>query len=202
MAAAMLLAGCAGPSGKKAEKIGSSMSSFRNDLINIKRATDSTIATLNSVVEAANSDPKKAFGAFSSSVAKLDSAVHTLRTRAQEVRTQRDAYFKLWEAELKEVESSEIRKLAETRKARLQETFEKISPLLDQAKKDFEPFSSDIHDLQKYLANDLTLGGIDASKGLIAKALERGRAVQGSLEALIAEMNTAAATVVPPPVIK
>jgi hypothetical protein len=201
---AVLLAGCASSSSskQKTEQTSASMAALRNDLVRIKRATDSTLTSLSGVVVSANSDPRKAFGDFTKSLAQLDAAVHTIKTRAQEIRAQGDAYFKLWEAELKQVEDSEIRRLAEQRKAKLKETFDKLSPLLEKAKADFEPFSSDIHDLQKYLNNDLTLGGIDAAKSLIVKTQERGRVVQGSLEALIVEMNTAAATIVPPPVIK
>jgi DNA repair exonuclease SbcCD ATPase subunit len=196
---AVALSGCASTtSNQKAEEAKSSMVALRNDLISVKRATDATLAALNAVVEEANTDPKKAFKTYTSSLAKLDAAILTLRTRAQEIRTQRDAYLKLWEAELKGVEGAEVRKLAEQRKARLQETFGKLSPLIEQAKADFDPFSADVHDLQKYLNNDLTLGGIDAARELIAKTLKRGRTVQASLEALIAEMNTAAATIIPP----
>jgi hypothetical protein len=199
---AVLLSGCASTSDKKVQQRNSNIVALRNDLISVKRAADSTVTALNIVVEEADSDPTKAFESFSKSLAKLDSAVVTIKTRAQELKTQNEAILKVWEAELKEVENVEVHKLAEARRAKLKEAFAKISPLIAQAKADFEPFTANVHDLQKYLNNDLTLGGIDAAKPLIARTVANGRAVQTSLEALIAEMNTAAATIMPPKKIK
>jgi hypothetical protein len=194
---AILLVGCASTGVERVEQTSASMTAFRNDIINIQRATDVAMASLNDVIQTANSDPKKAFSAFSSSVAKLDKAVITAKTRAQEVKSQGEAYFKQWETEMKNVQNPEIRRLAETRKEKLQETFSKLGPLLEQTKADFDPFSSDVHDLQKYLSNDLTLAGIDSAKALISKTIEHGRTVQTSLDTLVAEMNTIAATITP-----
>lgn len=51
--------------------------------------------------------------------------------------------------------------------------------------------------MQKYLGNDLSIGGIDASKEIIAKAKTEGRSVQQSINNVIAESNTIVATLTP-----
>ncbi len=51
--------------------------------------------------------------------------------------------------------------------------------------------------MQKYLSNDLSIGGIDAGKELIAKAKNEGRDVQQSIDKVIAELNTIVATLTP-----
>ena len=56
---------------------------------------------------------------------------------------------------------------------------------------------SDLKDLQKYLANDLTIAGVDAAKPLFAKTQAEGLEVQKSMVALVAELNTVAATITP-----
>ena len=48
-----------------------------------------------------------------------------------------------------------------------------------------------------YLANDLTIAGVDAAKPLFTKTEAEGREVQKSMDALVAELNTVAATITP-----
>jgi len=47
------------------------------------------------------------------------------------------------------------------------------------------------------LSQDLTIGGIDAAKDLIAKTKTEGRTVQQTLDKVIAELNTVVATITP-----
>lgn len=51
--------------------------------------------------------------------------------------------------------------------------------------------------LRTYLGNDLTVGGVDAAKSLFAKTQTKGLEVQKSMNALVAELNTVAATLTP-----
>ena len=68
-----------------------------------------------------------------------------------------------------------------------------MEPTRDQ----FNSWLADLKDLQKYLSNDLTIGGVDAAKDLIAKNKADGLAVQQSLDKAIAELNTVVATITP-----
>jgi len=47
------------------------------------------------------------------------------------------------------------------------------------------------------LSQDLTIGGIDAAKDLIAKTKTEGRTVQQTLDKVIAKLNTVVATITP-----
>jgi hypothetical protein len=58
----------------------------------------------------------------------------------------------------------------------------------------FDPWMSDLKDLQKYLNNDLTIAGVEASKSLFLKTQNEGLEVQKSMDALVAELNTVEAT--------
>ena len=197
IAAVVLITGCATTGDEKAEKTGASIAAFRNDVLNICKATDTTMAALNQIIATANNGPTKAYNSFANSLEKLDGAVKTAKARAQEIQAAGDAYFKSWETQLATIKNPDIRQAAETQKAKLQETFAKIKPLAQQAKADFEPFSSDCHDLQKFLNNDLTVTGVDAAKSLIDKTVTHGQAVQKSLDNLMSEMNTIAAAITP-----
>ena len=96
-----------------------------------------------------------------------------------------------------EVKNPEIRKLAEERKAKLQESFASIRNYTEPLKAQFDPWMSDLKDLQKYLSNDLTIAGVDAAKGQFAKTRADGTEVQKSMDGLVAEINTIAAALTP-----
>jgi hypothetical protein len=196
--AAVLLSGCGTPKGyKQADKTGVGIAEFRDEIIKGKEAIDATMKSLGEVAATANTDPRKAFEQYSKNVANLESTANTVKKRAQSMKDQGQAYFKQWETELSQVNNPEIRTLAEQRKAKLQETFESIRKVTEPLKAQFEPWMSDLKDLDKYLSNDLTIAGVDAAKPLFKKTTEEGLEVQKSMDAVVAELNTIAATLTP-----
>jgi hypothetical protein len=193
-----LASGCGTTSGyKQADKTGAGIAEFRAEIVNGKAAIDHTVKALDQIAVTATTDPRKAFEQFSKAVVNLESTANKARKRAQDMQAQGKAYFAQWEKQLAEVKSEDIRKLAAERKSKLQETFDSIKKVAEPLKTQFDPWMSDLKDLQKFLGNDLTIAGVDAAKGLFAKAKEHGIEVQKSIDALVAELNTVAATVTP-----
>jgi len=198
MAAILSLTGCGTTSGyKQADKTGAGMAQFREEIINGNKAIDATMKALDEVAAQATTDPRKAFEQFSKAVKNLDSAAGKVRKSSEAMKAQGAAYFKNWEAQLAQVNNPEIRALAEQRKVRLQEAFEGIRKHGEPLKEQFTPWMSDLKDLEKYLSNDLTIAGVDAAKGLFSKASQGGMEVQKTMDTLIAELNTIAATITP-----
>jgi len=165
LTAAGLFAGCGTTSGyKQADKTGEGIADFREAIVNGKKAIDATMKSLDQVAVSATTDPRKAFEQFSKDVANLESAANDARKCSQNAKDQGKAYFAQWEKQLADVKNPDIRALAEARKAKLQESFDKIRLLAEPLKAQFGPWMSDLKDLQKYLANDLTIAGVDAAK--------------------------------------
>jgi hypothetical protein len=196
--AAWLLVGCGTTRGyKKADEVGTGIADFAVEVLNSKRAVDDTIKRLDAVAASASTDPRRAFEDYSKQVDELEATSNRARKRAQDMQARGQAYFKQWQEQLSQVKNQDIHKLAEDRKAKLQETFDQIRQHTDPLKTQFDVWMSDLKDLQKYLSNDLTVAGVDAAKGLFTKTQDEGRAVQKSLDELVAELNTVAATITP-----
>jgi predicted nucleic acid-binding Zn-ribbon protein len=153
--------------------------------------------SLGDIAASANTDPRKAFERYSKEVANLESAAGKIRKRGQDMKEQGQAYFKQWEQQMAQVSNPEIRALAEQRKAKLQQTFEEVRKYTEPLKAQFDPWMSDLMDLQKYLSNDLTIGGVDAAKSLFTKTTNEGLEVQKSMDGLVSELNTIAAMLTP-----
>ena len=193
--AGLLLAGCKTSGYQQADKTGEGIASFRAEILNGKKAIDETMASLDAVAPSAASDPRAAFEKYSKSVANLESTAAKIRKRGDQMREQGKAYFAQWEQQLAQVKNPEIQQLATQRKQKLQEAFDNIKNVAEPLKTQFDPWMSDLKDLQTYLANDLTITGIDAAKPLFTKAQDGGRQVQKSMDNLIAELNSIAATI-------
>jgi len=191
--AGWLVTGCKTSGYQQADKTGQGIASFREEILNGKKAIDETVTALDAVAASAATDPRQAFEKYSKSVANLESTAAKIRKRADGMRAQGQAYFDQWEQQLAQVKNPEIQQLAAQRKQKLKETFDNIKNVAEPLKAQFDPWMSDLKDLHTYLANDLTITGIDAAKPLFAKAQTSGREVQKSMDTLIAELNTISA---------
>lgn len=192
---ALVLSGCASSKGySQADKTGKGIADFRDEVVKLKKAADGAMANLTLTTETAATDPRKAYDAFAKSVGEVEAARARAGKRAADMKAAGEAYFKQWEEQLASIENPDIRKLAESNKTKLSETFKKLGPLLQQAKADFDPFASDLKDLRSYLGQDLTVTGVDSARKIIEKTRKNGVTLQKSLDDLIAEMNSIAAT--------
>jgi hypothetical protein len=194
---AVLLVGCASSGYKQADKTGAGIAEFRTAIVDGKKAIDATMVSLGKIAETADTDPRPAFEQFTKDLANLDKTSARVKSCSQKVQDQGEAYFKQWEQQLSEVSNKDIRDLAAKRKAKLQETFANIRQAATPLREQFNPWMSDLKDLQKYLSNDLTVSGVSTAKKLFASAAKNGAEVQKSMDALIAELNDVAATLTP-----
>lgn len=182
---------------KLADKVGASIAELRDEILVIKKEVDKTMVALDKIVTTAATDPRKAFKDFDKAVPDIDDAAKKAKKRGEDMKERGQAYFAAWEKELASVSNPEIRQLAEERKAKLQATFGNIRTFMEPARDQFNGWLANLKDLQKYLRNDLTIGGIDAAKDLIGKAKADGLAVQATMDRIIGELNTIVATVTP-----
>jgi hypothetical protein len=192
-----LLTGCSTTGYQQADKTGAGIAEFRQDINEAKTAVDETVKALGQVAVTANTDPRPAFKEYVKSVEDLESASARAKSQAETVKSQGQAYFANWEKQLAELKNPDIKKLAEQQKAKLQATFDDIKKVSAPLKAQFDPWLSDLNDLKNYLSNDLSISGVEAAKSLIKKTQNEGLEVQKSMDALVAELNTVAATLTP-----
>ena len=190
-----LLVGCKSANYKQADKTGSGIAGFRTEILNGKKAIDATMASLGQIEATAATDPRKSYDQYAKDVSNLESTAAKIRKRGEDMRAQGKAYFDQWEQQLAGVKNPEIQELAKQRRAKLQETFDNIKTVAEPLKAQFDPWMSDLKDLQKYLSNDLTVNGVDAAKSLFKKAQGDGIEVQKSMDALVKELNSISATI-------
>lgn len=184
-----LAMGCATQGYKKADQTGIDLQNLRKDIVEFKQALDTSLARLNEVSEAAATNPRPAFEAYSKSLAQLASVSRRTDKRTQTLQTQGQAYFQQWQRELETISNPEIRQVAQERKEQQKQLFDRLEPAAKQMWTHYEPLFSDLQDLRKMLSHDLTHSGIQAARGLIRKNTELGSIVQSDLDEVARELG-------------
>ena len=70
------------------------------------------------------------------------------------------ACFAKWDKESAQIQNENIRSRSEARQAEVGGKFSQISQTYEETKLAFQPFMSDLREVQKYLAMDLTAGAV------------------------------------------
>lgn len=199
VAVAAVLIGCASTETvQKAPTPRQDFIEYRQLVVLSMNQVDATLRSLDEISVQAHQDPRRAYQAFAKAVHRIEVDSIKVRAHTQAMRARGDAYFEHWEAYLAGVRSEEVRKLAEERRPELKRSFEQTQLASQQVREAFRPFLSDLQKLRAVLEAEPTLAHIDAQKGLMLAAKDKGRQVQQGLDRILAEMNSMTALLRPP----
>jgi hypothetical protein len=183
------ITGCASDNYKKGARTAAALTKSSDTITKGNTLIDKSLAKLNDLVSNPNPDLRKQFKAFNASVNDLGSTAKDVASKAEEMKTQGVAYFAKWDEEAAKMRNEDIRNRSEARKNEVASRFERISQHYDETKTAFRPFLSDLRDVQRFLATDLTAGGLAAIRDVAAKANRDAMPVQASLGKLSEEFK-------------
>lgn len=182
-------AGCASTGNDKAASTAQSLTRSAQTIEKGNMLIDQTLAKLNDLVSNPNPDLRKQFDAFDSSVNDLGSTGREVANQAKEMKAKGADYFENWDKETAQIRNEDIRERSAARQHEVAANFARISQQYDETKTAFEPFMSDLRDVQKYLGTDLTAGGLVAVKEVAVKATRHAVPVKKSLTRLSEEFK-------------
>jgi hypothetical protein len=171
---------------------------YRQLVVQSMALIDATLRSVDEISVQAHQDPRPAYAAFAKRVQQLEVDSVKVRAHTQAMRARGDAYFEHWQEYLGTVKDEQVRQLAEAHRPELKQSFEQVHLAAQQVREQFRPFLSDLQKLRAVLEADPSLARIDAQKGLILAAKDKGRQVQQGLDRILAEMNSMTALLRPP----
>jgi len=98
-------------------------------------------------------------------------------------------YFRDWQKTVNSMANESLRKKAQKRLDSVKVGYEKAEDSLQQASDKFKPFLSDLADIQKALATDVTAGGVKAIKNTVKSANWNHQYVDKRIKAALKEMD-------------
>lgn len=179
-----LVAGCATHGYDKGAAAASTLQEAANRVARGQEQLDITLAALKNLTEAPAADLRPQFKRFSQALSKLQSVDKDVTAQRQKMNQKGDAYFKVWDQELAKITNEDIRTRSGERRNEVTARFKKIEGSYENAKTNFAPVISDLQDIQRALATDLTASGVQAVKPAVARVSREAEPLRQAMSTL------------------
>jgi malate synthase len=172
------------------EQLAASIRDTRNEVVATRDQLQATVDALDALVKQKEGDLKPAYDEFVAQVTRTQADASLTKTRAQKMQVDAKTHFGSWQKEVDGIANEKLRKKAQKRLDKVAKSYNKAISQLEEAGISFEPYLSDLADVKKILANDLTRGGIKSIKGTVSKAKFDLRTVRDHIFDAIKELDS------------
>lgn len=187
----LVLSGCATTGRERATETTTSMRAVENDYQQALVQIDATNASLEDLVRPHQGDLKKSFEAYTKDVTRMEKLGKQLTRHTEKMARQGEDYLEEWE---NSYSNPEIQALSEQRRVEVREIYARIPAASIGVKGDLQAYLTDIKEIQRYLANDLTARGIDAIRPVARKAVVDGEDLKETIKPVLSAFAKIRAT--------
>jgi hypothetical protein len=158
------LGGCATTGMDRSVETSNSIEEVDTEIRKMIVRIDSTATSLETLFmfNTVQSDLKKAFDTYSSELTKLDKQGDRVIKRVDEMRKASKEYFAEWEKQGDSYTNPRIRELSDDRRQKLAEIYAQVPAAGKGIEDAYQAYLTNLKEIQQYLSNDLTAGGLDA----------------------------------------
>ena len=181
---AAIAAGCAGTGVSRTdammdrlEEVGRISASARADI-------DRASSTLTSIVDGGGADPRPKFEQFRGELGAVSSARAGVDSAGAAFRSAMEAHFAAWERDANAMQNPEIRAASMKRRDEARAKMGSLEPALAEVASTFDPYLSNLRDIEKLLGADLSPGGVSAAAKTVRKATDEAVRTKRALQAL------------------
>jgi DNA repair exonuclease SbcCD ATPase subunit len=160
----------AGTTNASQEQLARSIKEAQVETTRTSEQLKATLSALNALTAQKQGDLRPAYNAYCAEVAKTEAAAAWTRTRVQWMAGDGRNYFTDWQTTVNGIANESLRKKAQKRLDAVKKSYDKVEASLQLAGEKFKPFLSDLGDIQKALATDVTAGGVKAIKSTVKSA--------------------------------
>jgi len=127
----------------------------------------------------------------------LDNANQTLDAKVVQMRDAAAAFAENWTNQIAAIQSPELKQRSTDRMNEVSAKLKDVDSSYEGVKSSFKPFTSDIRDIQTYLGTDLTAGGLNTIKDIVAKTKVDAVPLRDSIKQLQASFSAMSAALSP-----
>ena len=194
---ALTLVACSSTGYKKAESTSSKITQTRTELTNASRQIDTTLKSLTSLIAADSTNADALFKQFSKEINAIEAQASKVRTTADSMHAQGATYFAAWEEDSALFQNPDMKAQADKRRLELQNDYKQINAYLKATGEAYQPFNSNLRDVERFLSNDLTVAGRASIKDPVQRLTNEGRITQKAIDNAIRVMDQVAAKLKP-----
>lgn len=190
------ISSCGSTGIERSEETTTTMEKMDSDIKLVVVQLDATNASLDELMKTGQSDVKKAFDLFTANTEKMAKMEGDFIKDADAMKARGKDYFSEWQKEGSKYKNSRIQQLSEQRRNTLGNIYGQIAENGKGVRDAFKTYVSDLKEIQIFLSNDLTTGGIQAINPITQKVVSDGdnlkyniRNVQTAIESARKEMQ-------------
>ena len=131
----------------------------------------------------------KTYKTFTNQVSQTVSQGDAARRRANQMRDRWQQYIASWEKEIDQLSTPELRAKAAERRQAVRQNYDRLrdaARAMDQA---YQPFLTQLRDIQKSLSLDLTPAGVKAAQPAFEHAHQTGADLRQTITSFMAEID-------------
>ena len=171
------------------EQLATSIKEARGEATRAAEQLKATLDTLTTLTKQKEGDLRPAFKAFTAEVPKTEAAAAWTRTRAQWMSGDGMKDFVDWQKTIDGIAKESLKKKGQKRLDAAKKSYAQVEASLKSAGEKFQPFLSDLADIQKILSSDLTAAGIKNVKSTVSDANWRYKTVDSTIKDALKEME-------------
>jgi septal ring factor EnvC (AmiA/AmiB activator) len=171
------------------EQLAASIKDVRAETVRTDEQLKTTLGALNALTKQTKGDLRPAYNTYCAEVTRTESAATWTRTRGRWMVSDGRKYFETWQKSIDGMTNQSLRKKAQKRLNSVQANYDKVEMSLRQAGEKFKPFLSDLGDIQKTLATDVTAGGVKALRGTVKSANRNHHEVSKAIKSALKGMH-------------
>ena len=166
--------------------------SIRDAHVETARTSEQLKATLSAITaltKQKSGDLRPAYNTYCAEVTKTEAAATLTGVRVQWMGSDGRQYFQNWQTTINAIANESLRKKSQKRLDGVQASYNKVEASLKTAGEKFKPFLSDLVDIQKALAADVTPGGVKAISSTVRSANWNHQFVDKAIQSALKEMD-------------
>jgi hypothetical protein len=176
------IGGCDSTNRERSNAARISLQTMDRDVQSAIQLIERTGKSLDQLMNASQSDINNLFETYSDNVSQIISLEKKFAVHATEMNKRGTAYFEEWQKEGNQYKNPQIQHLSDQRRATLVQSYDTIAKNSIGVSEDFQTYVSDVHEIQMFLANDLTAKGISAIAPTSNKVISEGNSLIVALE--------------------
>ncbi len=170
-------------------QLASSIRDVYNETLQTSEQLKATLGALNALVKQTKGDLRPAYDLYCSQVTKTQAAAASTASRVRWMNGDGQQYFKDWQNTITSIANESLRKKSQKRLEKVRSSFDKVGVQLKDASEKFKPFLSNLSDIQKALATDVTAGGVKAIRSVVNDANSNHDPVDEAIQSALKELS-------------
>jgi hypothetical protein len=171
------------------EQLAKSMQEVRDETAKTSLQLTTTLGALNALTQKTEGDLRPTYNTFAAEVTNTISAAAITAARGTWMDGDGQQYFKQWQDTITGIANQSLRKKSQKRLETVRRDFDEVKKELKEASAKFKPFLSDLSDIQKTVAMDVTAAGVKSVRSTVRSANSNYKSVDRAINSAIKELE-------------